>query len=65
MIDITTASLDHEHFQAGRGKELFTPVDGRFWCCKEIEGITTPDAAYGGGPGSTVSGVRYLEMPKD
>lgn len=51
VIGITTASLDHDHFQDGRGKELFTPIDGRYWCCKEIEGVTTPDAAYRGGPG--------------
>jgi hypothetical protein len=59
-VELLTGTLDHE-FLVEDGKALCTPTGGRFWCCKEIKGVTTPEAAYGGGPSGGIGGRRLVE----
>lgn len=60
-FEMATATLDYEHLKGDEAKELFTPVNGRCWCSREIRGVTSPDGFYGGGPAKTETGSRFVE----
>lgn len=60
-FEMAASTLDYEHLREDEAKELFTPVNGRCWCSREIKGVTSPDGFYGGGPARKETGLRFVE----
>src|ERR1700761_1517605 len=60
-VGFCTGTLNQEFLVNPEGAELCLPKGGRFFCSRDIPGVTSPDGMYGGGPDEDIAGKRYHE----
>ena len=62
LVVFCTGTLNQEFLVNPEAAELCLPKGGRFFCSRDIPGVTSPDGMYGGGPDEDSAGKRYHEI---